>query len=128
MHAEIGQSAPIRTPVPVRAEVALNGLSPDEVRVQLYHGAVTSMGDLTDAVATDMRHDAGASPSREGLTVFEGSFAAERSGQRGFTVRIVPREPRMVGTKIPALVTWYRGAAPSLEKGSGARRPVGAGA
>jgi starch phosphorylase len=103
----------VRTPVQVRAEVRLGGLSPEHVRVQLYHGRMTSLGDMEEATPTDMQpvHDARSSDGQS--IVFDGSFKANASGRLGYTVRVVPRDERIVGTLVPGLITWHHEASPA---------------
>jgi len=111
---DVGSSIAIRRPVHVRAEVELGGLSPDEVRVQLYHGEVTSLGDLVDCAAIDMRHDPQRQTGGEGV-VFTGEYEPGASGRRGFTVRVLPRDDRLVGTAIPGLIVWQN--TPTIREG-----------
>ncbi|MBL0928428.1 MAG: alpha-glucan family phosphorylase, partial [Phycisphaerales bacterium] len=108
---DVGAAVPVRTPVAVRVEMDLGGLRPEEVRVQLYHGEVTSLGDMVHAVPSDMRPSRDDAAERDGRQAFQGQFEADRSGRRGFTVRVVPREERLVGTLIPGLITWHHGEA-----------------
>ena len=103
---DAGATMPVRGTARVRALVDLGGLQPDEVCVELYAGEVTSLGDLVNAEAIPMEH-AGHS---DGSVVFDGSFASDDSGQRGFTVRVSPRDGRLLGTRIPGLLTWDTGA------------------
>ena len=53
--------------------------------------------------------------SSEGLVCFRGSFKADTSGRRGFAVRVVPNDDRLVGTKLPGKITWFNeGSEPHL--------------
>lgn len=103
--ANVTTSIPIRTPIRVRALVELGGLSADEVRVQLYHGEVTSLGDMVHGVGVEMKP--APEPGDNGVHTFIGEFIATGSGRRGFTVRVLPRDDRLVGTLIPGLIAWY---------------------
>jgi starch phosphorylase len=71
----------------LRAEVALNGLSPDDVCVEAVYGAVDADDRLTevDAVALD------AVEATEGASRFEGDIPLERTGAFGYTVRVLPK-------------------------------------
>ncbi len=106
VEADVGASVRVRSPVHVHAEVHLGGLSPELVKVQLYWGEVTSLGDLVQGSTTEM-HPAPDQPrSHEGTFHFVGEFKAHGSGRRGFTVRVVPRDDRLVGTLTPGLIAW----------------------
>lgn len=109
---DVGMAVAARTPITVRALVSLGELRPEEVRVELYHGEVTSLGDLTHGIGVEMK-PASAQAHEDGSWTFSGQFAATGSGRRGFTVRIVPRDERLVGTLVPGLITWHHGDDPT---------------
>lgn len=114
-------SVSVRSMVRVTAEVELGDLNPDEVSVQLYHGRVTSLGELVDAHAINMVHDTGKHGSNgsaqpavhgaPGVHRFTGAFAPAQSGQHGFSVRVVPCDDRLVTPFVPGLITWDTGPA-----------------
>ncbi|MEM1423224.1 MAG: alpha-glucan family phosphorylase [Planctomycetota bacterium] len=106
----------VRTPVRLRAEVALGSLEPSEVRVQAVHGVLNDSGDLIDAELADMRL-AGADEGTRlpaGVRVFEGVFTPSGSGQCGVSVRVVPKDDRLVGTRLPGLIAWDHGESEPL--------------
>jgi len=107
VETNVTTSVAVRTPVRVRALVQLGGLKPEEVRVQLYHGEVTSLGDMARGVGVEMHPEPNAPVIDGGVHTFVGEFAAAGSGRRGFTVRVIPRDDRLVGTVIPGLIAWY---------------------
>ena len=76
----------------VRARVDLGELAPEDVSVEVVHGA--SPGDeLTDIVIQDLE-PAGIEPGGDSNVLdYAGSVRLERSGPFGYTVRIVPRHP-----------------------------------
>jgi len=125
--ADAGPQVPIRSAVTVRAEVELGGLRPDEVRVQIYHGEVTSLGDMEGCQVTDMHHQPGDNGSSR--LVYTGHFEADASGRRGFVVRVIPRDDRIMGTLIPGLITWDQsdaGPLPSKAQSAAAISSAGA--
>lgn len=105
-------SVAVREELPVTARVHLGPLTPGEVRVELYHGEVNALGEMVRATATPMRH------VRElggGVHEFSGAFEARQSGQHGFSVRVLPHDPRVVTPHLPGLITWDNGAPPEVE-------------
>ena len=118
VRTDAGPSVPIRTPVQVEAEVNLGALRPDEVHVQVYHGVVSSVGDLVECEADELLPTK-ALDGEGHKHLFVGSFNTGSSGQRGFTVRVIPRDDRLVGTLIPGLILWNSGA-PAAGAPSGA--------
>ncbi len=99
-------TVPVRGKVEVAAKVALGDLKPVEVLVQLYHGELNSLGELTDAEAVPMQYqrDLG-----NGLHLFGGTFVPRTSGQHGFSVRVLPNDDRLVTPFVPGLITWDTG-------------------
>jgi starch phosphorylase len=71
----------------LRAEVALGGLSADDVEVEAVYGAVDSDDRLREVERVPLR-DVGAT---NGTTRFEGEVPLERTGSFGYTVRVLPR-------------------------------------
>jgi starch phosphorylase len=88
----------------VRARVHLGALSPDDVEVQLYHGVIDSMGDIAQPRAAVLR-PVGPAPANS-AAVFGGSVPCAASGQYGFSVRVLPRNPDLPHPFEPGLVTW----------------------
>jgi starch phosphorylase len=87
----------------VRARVALGGLSPDDVEVQLFHGVVDSLGDIPNPRTVRMSHNG----TRDGSTwIFQGTIPCRASGQHGFAVRVLPRHPHLANLFEPGLITW----------------------
>jgi starch phosphorylase len=105
-HVGPNGAVPVRGSVGVQATVALGGLNPDEVRVELYHGRVTALGELTQPEAIPMRHDRALDGGRHS---FVGSFSPSSSGQHGYSVRVLPSDDRLVTPFVPGLITWDTG-------------------
>jgi starch phosphorylase len=95
--AELGTS---RT---VTAAVALGDLSPGDVDVQLLHGPVDQNDDLLDRSSVSMGH-AGAVDDHHAR--YQGTFPADHAGRYGFTVRVVPSHPDLVGPAELGLAAW----------------------
>jgi starch phosphorylase len=87
----------------VKARVTLGGLSPDDIEVQLFHGAVDSLGDIPAPRTVAMNHNG----SHEGSTwVYTGTIPCRASGQHGYSVRVLPRHPDLSNPFEPGLITW----------------------
>jgi starch phosphorylase len=85
------------------AAVALGDLSPDDVDVQLLHGPVGQGDELTESAAVSMEH-VGAVDDHHAR--YRGAFSAARAGRYGFTVRVVPHHPDLVGPSELGLASW----------------------
>jgi starch phosphorylase len=79
-HAELGDS------LQLRAEVALNGLSTQDVTVEAVFGTV----DTGETLSKTMTVSLVPVESSDGVTRFEGSVPLERTGAFGYTVRVLP--------------------------------------
>ncbi len=88
--------------VNVRALVDLAGLSPDEVRVECYHGPLSSTGEIESAILDEM------SPAGQKNNLLEYAIDVKcvRTGQVGYAVRVLPKHPDLVQSFVPGLVRW----------------------
>jgi starch phosphorylase len=86
--SQMAGDATLGSHLTLRAEVALNGLSPDDVCVEAVYGAVDLDDRLTDSTAVALKV---ADPS-DGTVWFEGSVPLERTGPFGYTVRVLPHD------------------------------------
>jgi starch phosphorylase len=88
--------------IAVQAKVSLAGLASEDVCVELYHGPVSSQGEIREPRRLEMpaRGTAGAA------TVYGVDAPADATGRQGFTVRVLPRHPSLVHPFLPGLVRW----------------------
>jgi len=106
----VGQSVPVRT------RIALGGMSPEDLRVEVCHGEVNPDGELVgiEAVALET-----AEPGEDGSHWFRGEIPCERTGHRGYALRALPRHPELVTSFLPGLIRWS-----SDPVGEGSPQPV----
>ncbi|MEX0659798.1 MAG: alpha-glucan family phosphorylase [Egibacteraceae bacterium] len=81
----------------------LGELTPEDVQVELLHGAVHADGSLAEAstvVLDPVGQDAG------GTHRYTGAFTCTVAGEYGFTVRIVPRHDDLATWTSTGLVAW----------------------
>lgn len=85
----------------VRAYVALAGLRPDQVLVQVVHGRASDTDELHDTDTTELYpvEDLG-----DGRARFEGAVTLGRTGAFGYTVRVLPRHPGLANVAELGLV------------------------
>jgi starch phosphorylase len=79
-HAQLGDA------LQLRAEVALNGLAPQDVGVEAVFGPV----DTDERLSTTTTVPLVPVESTDGATRFEGTVPLERTGAFGYTVRVLP--------------------------------------
>ncbi|MCS7176486.1 MAG: alpha-glucan family phosphorylase [Candidatus Kapabacteria bacterium] len=86
----------------VRVEAELGGLSPEDVRVELYAGRVQPEGEMTEPWVIPLEHVS----SNGSIHWFAGHLSLEESGQFGYTVRIVPWHPALPSSAELRLCCW----------------------
>jgi starch phosphorylase len=90
--------------VELSATVQLGGLKPDEVTVEIYHGAMSTTGSITGATRTRMEL-AGAGEGK-GQHRYAATIPMNRTGRQGLSVRVLPRHAELVGDLVPGFVAW----------------------
>ena len=89
--------------VQVRARIGLGELDQSEVEVQLYHGRVDAAGHLVDADALPM---ISAGDGGDGTHWFEGEVPCQRTGHRGYAIRVLPYHADLATSFVPGLIRW----------------------
>jgi starch phosphorylase len=86
----------------LRTGVDLGSLTPDDVRVEVVHGAVDADGRIVAPRVEPMQHTGdGGSTSR-----YETSFLCDTSGEYGFTVRVVPMHDDLMSPADTGKAVW----------------------
>lgn len=86
----------------VKAKIDLDGLSPEEVRVQVVIGQVGSNRDLYDTSVADLQHES----SEGSVHYYRSVLNCDKPGNRGYTVRVIPHHENVnVMHEIP-LARW----------------------
>ena len=88
--------------IEVRANVSLGQLQPGDVSVQVYYGPLNTSGELTSGTALDMKHVS----SKGAEHVYTAKLRYEDSGERGISVRVVPKHEYLPTPFLPKLITW----------------------
>jgi starch phosphorylase len=84
----------------LRAEIALGGLTPDDVQVEAVYGTVDADDRLTEIAAVALRPG----QAVDGSHRFEGEIPLERTGAFGYTVRALPKNPLLASSAELGLV------------------------
>jgi starch phosphorylase len=86
----------------VRASVKLGHLSPDDVSVQMYGGALDADQQIEHGRPTPMSF----ARVEKGISQFVGQVRCQSSGLRGYTVRVLPRHEDLAHPLEPRLIVW----------------------
>jgi len=84
--SQMSGDAMLGSSLTLRAEVALNGLSADDVSVEAVYGVV----DLDDRLVNPTAVALSMTPSADGTCWFEGEVPLKQTGAFGYTVRVLP--------------------------------------
>ena len=84
------------------ARVALAGLSPEEVRVELYYGPISSTGEIDGARTLEMTPGA----ADKGAHEYRGEVECALTGRQGYTVRVLPKHPGLTHHYLPGVLRW----------------------
>ncbi|ACV69453.1 alpha-glucan family phosphorylase [Desulfohalobium retbaense] len=89
--------------IEVQAEVYLDGLSPEEVRVEIYAGPLNPEGQFirrTTSLMTSVQ------VLEDGWHLYKGTTKPAESGRFGFTVRLLPHYPLAMDPHAVGLIRW----------------------
>ena len=89
----------------VEADVELGDLTPDDVYVQLYYGELDTRGEISEigSHAIDMKVTG---ESNGSVYSFKAKVKSTESGNRGISVRIMPKHELLPTPFQPHLITW----------------------
>jgi starch phosphorylase len=103
---DVQSSIPAETQVgianTITAKIYLGQLSPEDVRVELYHGTVDTSGEIQNPSVTQMEPE----NKVDDVHTFINQLTCTSSGMHGFTVRVVPHHPDLVSPFETALIHW----------------------
>ncbi len=89
---------------PVSAEVDLGDLTPNDVVVQLYYGLYENKDNPAFNLTSDM--ETNGAKSKTGVHTYKGKISSKITGQLGYTVRILPKNPLLISQFDLGLVIW----------------------
>ena len=97
-----GGTFKVGVPLEVSAHVRLGGLSPQEVKVEAYHGHLDVAHEITKGGAAPLKWQG----DEGGLHHFAGEIVWSGSGLQGFHVRVLPTHPDAALPNELPLITW----------------------
>lgn len=103
IHGTSGAS--VGSTIHVNAAVHTGTLAPTDVLVQAVYGRLNSKGEILNATYLPLKPVS----LDNGVTLFEGSFVCESSGEIGCTVRVLPTHPTLANVVDSFLVKYANG-------------------
>ncbi len=88
----------------VSAEVDLGNLTPNDVVVQLYYGLSENKDNPENNMTVDM--ETNGAKSKTSVFTYKGKINSKITGQLGYTVRILPKNPMLISQFDLGLVVW----------------------
>jgi starch phosphorylase len=97
-----GNALMIGTEQEVHAWVELGGLTPVDVRVQIYYGTLTTHGDIEHGETVEMESVG----HKNGVHEFAGKIAYKTTGQHGLSIRVLPHHDDLPTPFQRGLIRW----------------------
>lgn len=105
VQSSVPETVHVAQPLSIQADVYLDGLRPEDVRVEIYAGPVNAEGNFSkrSTARMDMTE-----PLPDGWYRYAGQFMPEEPGRFGFTVRMLPNHPLLLDPHSLGLIHWAR--------------------
>lgn len=102
---ENGRELKVGESYPIKSLVAIDGLKPEELRVEVYYGALDADGRILHGQCVSMTQE---KKEGNGQYLYSAAIPCDTTGQKGFSIRITPSHPDMAFQHETGLITWYR--------------------
>ncbi|HEY9905867.1 MAG TPA: alpha-glucan family phosphorylase [Candidatus Sericytochromatia bacterium] len=89
--------------VAVKTQINLAGLTPDDVQVQLYQGAVNADGQIVNGLPVQMEYQGSDEHHR---SIYTADIMYSSSGLQGLSLRVLPKHDNLSSPYEPGLVLW----------------------
>ena len=89
---------------PVKAQIELGSLTPEDVEVQIYYGPIENEDNPT--LNSTVVMEAESPKSKNGHFDYSGSVICQKSGHQGFTIRILPNHHLLINPFELDVVYW----------------------
>lgn len=98
-----GDQVRVGEPVEVVARVHLGALTPDDVQVQVYYGTLNTRGEINGGEAQAM---SAFGEGEDGVYTFKAQVTYNTSGERGLSVRVLPKHEQLPTPFLPGIIRW----------------------
>lgn len=90
--------------LPINAQIHLGSLTPDDVEVQIYYGPIDKQNDPHFSRTVVMETSDGL--NEKGLYNYSGKIVPLNSGQKGFTIRVLPKNDLLINPFEIGVIHW----------------------
>ncbi len=105
--ADVDIAAPaelmVNQSVAVKTRINLAGLTPDDVQVQLYQGAVNADGQIVNGLPVPMAYQGS---DEHNYSIYTADVIYNSSGLQGLSLRVLPKHNNLSSPYEPGLVLW----------------------
>lgn len=91
--------------IAVKARLRLEGLSPEDVQVELYQGAIDASGEIANGVPVQMIYQ-GPDPHHSSSSIYTAELSYSNSGLQGFSLRVLPQHRYLSHAYEAGLILW----------------------
>jgi starch phosphorylase len=98
-----GTEIGVNQKVGVTAKVDLATLTNQDVRVELYQGAIDANGDIVNAIPVEMSYHG---QDDGGLSIYTADITYTSSGLQGLSLRVLPHNQYLSSPYEPRLIAW----------------------
>jgi len=103
VESENGEHIRVSEKFKVKAWLNIDGISQDDVRVEVFYGRLDAKGEMVDGHKIVMDH---IGEESQGTHVYEAYIPGDNTGQHGFAVRAVPYHPELSNPYEMGLIRW----------------------
>lgn len=89
--------------VGVKARIYLAGLTPNDVQIQLYQGAINAEGQITNGMSVIMDYQG---QDNQNVSIYTGNIIYTSSGLQGLSLRVLPNHPHLSSPYEPRVIIW----------------------
>jgi starch phosphorylase len=89
--------------IAVKARIDLSGLSPSDVQIQLYKGALDANGQIINGETVVMDHQGSDS---DGHSLYNATIYYSASGLQGLSLRVLPKHEYLSNSYEPGYILW----------------------
>lgn len=105
--SENGERISVGQQFKVKAWLEMDGLSPDDVSVEVFYGHLHASGEIVNGKVAKMEV---VQKEADKSYLYETAITAEKTGHHGFAVRVLPYHPELNNPFEMGLITWDESA------------------